>query len=108
MDDGPMTPREALEALGFRFELATNSRGEADKIVEVHAPRGQSGCGVSWRMNVRWPDSPAAAEYVATLLREAERRAETERLVATQAEANARAAEEHAARVRAVAGRVKR
>ena len=105
MNDGPMTPREALEALGFRFEPVPRGRGVN---VEVHAPRLPNGGGVSWRERATWPDSPAAAEYVATLLREAERRAEMERRAAAQAETNARAAEEHAARVRAVAERVKR
>ncbi len=105
MTTDELTPREALEALGFRFEPVPRSRGVS---VEVYAPRLPNGGGVSWRERATWPDSPAAAEYVATLLREAERRAETERLVATQAEANAREAEEHAARVRAVAERVKR
>jgi hypothetical protein len=108
MTTGELTPRAALEALGFRFEPTTNSRGKAGKIVEVHAPRLPNGGGVSWRMAATWPDSPDAAEYVATLLREAEHRAEMDRRAATQAEANAREAEEHAARVRAVAERVKR
>jgi len=36
MDDGPMTPREALEALGFRFEPVPRGRGVN---VEVYAPR---------------------------------------------------------------------
>ena len=94
-----MTPREAL---GFRFEAVPRSRG---KSIEVVAPGGVC----SWRERATWLDSPAAAEYVTgTLLREAEERAAVARSWAARTEAEAVAAEVHAARLRDVAGRVKR
>jgi hypothetical protein len=100
-----MTPREALEALGFRFVAVPRSRG---KSIEVFAPSLPNGGGVSWRERATWLDSPAAAEYVGTLLREAESWASTSRMIADGAERDAVAAEAKAARLRDVAGRVKR
>lgn len=102
---GEMTPREALEALGFRFEAVPRSRGVS---IEVHAPRLPNCGGVSWRERATWLDSPAAAEYVGTLLREAEQWAASARRLADIAERDAVAAEAKAARLRDVAGRVKR
>jgi hypothetical protein len=101
-----MTPREALEALGFRFVAVPRSRG---KSIEVHAPPLPNGGGVSWRERAEWLDSPAAVEYVTvTLLGEAERWAASARHLADIAERDAVAAEAKAARLRDVAGRVKR
>lgn len=101
-----LTPRQALEALGFRFEPVKHSRG---KSIEVVAPPLPSGGGVSWRERATWPDSPDAARYITeTLLGEAENRATNSRYFATLAEHAAVEAEATAARLREVAGRVRR
>jgi hypothetical protein len=101
MSGGTLTPREALEELGFRIEVVPRSRGVS---IEVVAPGGVC----SWRERATWLDSPAAAEYVtATLLREAESRAARARALAATAERDAVAAEADAARLRGVAGRVR-
>ena len=102
---GELTPRAALEALGFRFEAVPRSRGVS---VEMYAPSLPNGGAVSWRVRATWPDSPEAVEYVETLLREAEARASSARALADTAARDATAAEEHAARVRAVAEGVRR
>jgi hypothetical protein len=92
-----MTPREALEALGFRINAPRDGR------VRVYGPEGGS-----WEEHADWPDSPAARKYIAgTLLREAEERASNTRAVAESAQRDAVAAEARAARLRAVAGRLK-
>ncbi len=101
-----LTPREALIALGFRFEAVPRGRG---KSVEVHAPRLPNGGGVSWRERASWPDSPDAARYITeTLLGEAEQNATTARHRADIAARAAAEAEAKAARLRDVAGRLRR
>ena len=100
-----LTPRQALEALGFRFEPVKHSRG---KSIEVVAPPLPSGGGVSWRERATWPDSPDAAAYVDRLLRCAEERETIASMALRRAEEEVAAAKANVARLRDVARRVRR
>lgn len=99
MSDEKLSPRAALEALGFTFRLTRRGRA-----VEVTIPGGRA----SWEDDdVSWPDSDDAREYVFALLISAEDRAVRARRLADAREAKAREAEAQAAKTRDVMRRMR-
>lgn len=93
-----LSPRAALEALGFTFRLTMPGR------IDVVAP---GHVAVSWGAPSGWPDSPSARQYVLGLLRDADERAASARALADNFERQAREAEAQAAKTRGVAGRMR-
>lgn len=98
MSDEKLSPRAALEALGFVF------RPTMPRRIDVVAP---GPVAVSWGARSGWPDSDSAREYVLGLLREAEQRAASARALADSFERQARDAEAQAAKTRDVVGRMR-
>ena len=97
MSDEKLSPRAALEALGFTFRPTTPGR------IDVVIP----GAVVWWDAEATWPDSEEAHRYVLQLGDETATEAARSRRIADACESQAREAEAQAAKTRGVVVRMR-